>query len=185
LERSIDSKKLARYQEEYSIDMTEDQKNKVITRGLLVIKRTKQTKAGQRKHAVANWKVQLIMKYFYQYNTKLLTNFQRLVRKTLRDIAASKTKKVSAITEKVASAKMTLRRTDSTAVKNMVVSMLKEDDFQVVRGLSARPASKMQQLPTVDEVCSFFKHFSHFFTFFNEIFVVLSNDKKWLYLGNS
>uniref|UniRef100_A0A915JE52 Ion transport domain-containing protein n=1 Tax=Romanomermis culicivorax TaxID=13658 RepID=A0A915JE52_ROMCU len=72
LERSISSKRLAKHQEQYSIDMTDDQKpNGTTVRGLVVIKQTKSTRAAQRKHAVANWK-RFVRKILQQIvNTKL------------------------------------------------------------------------------------------------------------------
>lgn len=54
LERSINRQKLANSQLDYSIRLNDPGRE---TRGLMVIKQTKKTKARQRKQAINNWKV--------------------------------------------------------------------------------------------------------------------------------
>lgn len=51
LERSVNKEKLAACQLEYSIKLNE------MSRGLMVIKQTRKTRARQRKQAINNWKV--------------------------------------------------------------------------------------------------------------------------------
>lgn len=51
LERSVNKEKLAACQLEYSIKLNET------SRGLMVIKQTRKTRARQRKQAINNWKV--------------------------------------------------------------------------------------------------------------------------------
>lgn len=57
LERALSKEKLAKFQTEYSIKIGDDKDTGLETRGLMVIKQTKKTKARQRKQAVNNWKV--------------------------------------------------------------------------------------------------------------------------------
>ncbi|CEF71670.1 Inactive [Strongyloides ratti] len=54
LERSMNKDKLAACQLEYSIKLNETGDTE--TRGLMVIKQTRKTRAKQRKHAISNWK---------------------------------------------------------------------------------------------------------------------------------
>ncbi|CAK5071063.1 unnamed protein product [Meloidogyne enterolobii] len=54
LERSVDKRTLATVQLDYSIRMNDPGRE---TRGLMVIRQTKKTRAKQRKQAIANWKV--------------------------------------------------------------------------------------------------------------------------------
>ncbi|TMS37344.1 hypothetical protein L596_004295 [Steinernema carpocapsae] len=56
LERSVRKERLAACQLEYSIKLNENGDN-MDTRGLMVIKQTKKTRARQRKQAITNWKV--------------------------------------------------------------------------------------------------------------------------------
>lgn len=61
LERALDKKKLAKYQAEYSIKLSEDRFDQdgpaMETRALMVIRQTKKTRAKQRKLATSSWKV--------------------------------------------------------------------------------------------------------------------------------
>ena len=59
LERSINKDKLAKHQLEYSIKLADAGNDGMEVRGLMVIKKTKKTRARQRKNAVSNWKVTL------------------------------------------------------------------------------------------------------------------------------
>lgn len=54
LERSMNRQRLVACQLEYSIKLNDPGRE---TRGLMVIKQTKKTKARQRKQAINNWKV--------------------------------------------------------------------------------------------------------------------------------
>ena len=57
LERTFSRKQLLKFQQEYSVMLGGGGKDGADTRGLLVIKNTKKTKARQRKGAITNWKV--------------------------------------------------------------------------------------------------------------------------------
>lgn len=60
LERSVKREKLAACQLEYSIKLDDGGSGDggaMETRGLMVIKQTKRTRAKQRKQAIGNWKV--------------------------------------------------------------------------------------------------------------------------------
>lgn len=57
LERSMNRQRLVTYQLEYSIKLNDPGRE---TRGLMVIKQTKKTKARQRKQAINNWKVRIL-----------------------------------------------------------------------------------------------------------------------------
>ena len=57
LERTFSRKQLLKFQEEYSVKLSGGGKDGADTRGLLVIKNTRKTKARQRKGAITNWKV--------------------------------------------------------------------------------------------------------------------------------
>lgn len=56
LERSVNKEKLAACQLEYSIKLSDAADSGLETRGLMVIKQTKKTRAKQRIHAIGNWK---------------------------------------------------------------------------------------------------------------------------------
>ncbi len=78
LERSIGKEKLAQYQLEYSIKLSSDNEQYTAaneaegleTRGLMVIKQTRKTRAGQRKQAAANWKVDSFS-HFWRWSRNL------------------------------------------------------------------------------------------------------------------
>ena len=57
LERTFSRKQLLKFQEEYSVKLSGGGVDGGDTRGLLVIKNTRKTKARQRKGAITNWKV--------------------------------------------------------------------------------------------------------------------------------
>uniref|UniRef100_A0A914VJ21 Uncharacterized protein n=1 Tax=Plectus sambesii TaxID=2011161 RepID=A0A914VJ21_9BILA len=57
LERSVKREKLAACQLEYSIKLSDGGDSGMETRGLMVIKQTKKTRARQRKQAISNWKL--------------------------------------------------------------------------------------------------------------------------------
>lgn len=71
LERSLDKKKLAKLQGEYSIKLNDDRFDDnndggaADIRGLMVIKQTRQTRAKQRKQATSAWKVFLVLSHFF------------------------------------------------------------------------------------------------------------------------
>jgi hypothetical protein len=58
LERTFSRKHLLKYQEEYSVALASANGEK--TRGLMVIKTSRKTKARQRKGAINNWKVRIL-----------------------------------------------------------------------------------------------------------------------------
>lgn len=67
LERAVRREKLIKYQMEYSIKLADPREdNGLETRGLMVIKHTKKTRAKQRKQAVTNWKVLFIQGFMIQ-----------------------------------------------------------------------------------------------------------------------
>lgn len=57
LERAHSKEKLAKCQEQYSIEISRDADTGTVTRGLMVIVQTKKTRTAQRNSAVASWKV--------------------------------------------------------------------------------------------------------------------------------
>jgi len=63
LERSVKREKLAACQLEYSIKLDDGGNGsdgcRMETRGLMVIKQTKRTRAKQRKQAIGHWKVSM------------------------------------------------------------------------------------------------------------------------------
>lgn len=77
LERSVNKEKLASAQLEYSIKLNES------SRGLMVIKQTKKTRARQRKQAINNWKVSPIPSYIHlkSLSQKIKRNVMKMVEK--------------------------------------------------------------------------------------------------------
>lgn len=86
LERSFTRKQLLKFQQEYSIKLTNTEdcdlgegKGKVSeTRGLMVIKTSNKTKASQRKGAISAWKVSnvhcLVINHSQDFQIKLKRN---------------------------------------------------------------------------------------------------------------
>ncbi|CAD5218239.1 unnamed protein product [Bursaphelenchus okinawaensis] len=79
LERSVDKQKLAACQLEYSIKLNET------SRGLMVIKQTRKTRARQRKQAINNWKkikhnvMKMVDKYGAEQTKFLLHSHDRII----------------------------------------------------------------------------------------------------------
>ncbi|KAK0397772.1 hypothetical protein QR680_002261 [Steinernema hermaphroditum] len=84
LERSVRKERLAACQLEYSIKLNENGDNSMETRGLMVIKQTKKTRARQRKQAITNWKriarkvVHTVQKLGLDHAKQLLHSHDRL-----------------------------------------------------------------------------------------------------------
>ncbi|GMS95791.1 hypothetical protein PENTCL1PPCAC_17966, partial [Pristionchus entomophagus] len=85
LERSVNKEKLAQCQLEYSIKLSETNEVGLETRGLMVIKQTKKTRAKQRKQAINNWKkivrkvIQTIDRVGSEHAVILLHSHDRMV----------------------------------------------------------------------------------------------------------
>ncbi|GMR48108.1 hypothetical protein PMAYCL1PPCAC_18303, partial [Pristionchus mayeri] len=88
LERSVNKEKLAQCQLEYSIKLSETNEVGLETRGLMVIKQTKKTRAKQRKQAINNWKkivrkvIQTIDRVGSDHAIILLHSHDRIVEET-------------------------------------------------------------------------------------------------------